>query len=294
MSYTSNSQTIDFLFNISDDNDISNCSLIINDAISSTNTSLNKSLVQNISALFNPGSYTWSINCSDEASNIRNSSLRSFVVNAISTSTPTSSSGGGGGGIITKPITHTYIISQTQGTEGYTQTLEKDDKIRFTFFDEKQEEHTLTIDTINQTYIKITIKSDPITLKLGVGQSTKLNLTNKDYYDLFVKLNSIKDNKAKITIQLIHEEINKAPVTGDAIETEDETTAEETETKSDLEIENLKRVVYILVIILIGVIILILFRERKYIKEAIKDLNIIEHKEKFNKELRPNKNKKSK
>ena len=44
---------------------------------------------------------------------------------------------------------------------------------------------------------------------MNVGQGAKLNLTSPDYYDLLIKLNSIKDSKANMTMQQIYEEIPK-------------------------------------------------------------------------------------
>jgi subtilisin family serine protease len=290
-SYSSSSQTVDFGFNVSDDNDISNCSLIVNSELSLTNSSVDKSLTQNFSVDYAPGSYTWNINCSDDAGNVGNSSLQSFTVTAPSSGGGGSGGGGGGGGTTSSiPKIHDITRITEEGfSQGVSKSLAKDDKIKFTFFDSSESKHTLTVNEVNGSYVKITIQSNPMTFKLGINQSAKLNLSSPDYYDLFIKLNSIKDEEADITIQLINEEIPKPDsllkVTGDAVDNKNELIEDGTE---DLgyEVEKLKRITYVLVLIIIVVAILFLFIERKYIKKEIEE-NFLSHKEKFNKEVKP-------
>ena len=135
------------------------------------------------------------------ANNENNSEQKSFTITA-----PVfrGSSGGGGG-----PSTKTYTATAEQASIGYTKPLAKNDKIKFTFFDENAGEHYLIINQIETNHVNLTIQSNPITLILGIGQSAKLNLTSPDYYNLYVKLNSISNNKADITIQTINEKIPK-------------------------------------------------------------------------------------
>ncbi len=262
-SYTSNSQTIVFGFNVSDNNDIANCSLIINGVVNLINSSVDKNIIQSFSQSFSPRTYNWNINCSDDAGNIGNSSVRSFVVNADSRPPP----GGGSSSSTSSAIitSKTYVISNEQVSKGYTKELGIKDKIKFIFFDEKAEEHVLSVNEINKSYVKIIIQSSPMSLILGIGQSAKLNLTSNDYYDLYVKLNSIENNKAELTIQTIHEEIPKVPITGKVVEEKQESLIEEDENIGE-ELKKLKTIIYILVVIVILVIIYLLFREKKYIE----------------------------
>ena len=268
-SYTSNSQEIVFGFNVTDSNSISNCSLIIDGSVNSTNSSVVKSSIQNFTVTFGTGTYNWNVNCTDKANNVKNSSQRSFTITA-----PASSGGGGGGGgggsssSAAISLAKTFVISKEQGSSGYTNELRKKDKIRFTFFDEKEGVHTLTINDIGIDYVYLTITSSPISLKLGVGQSAKLNLTNSDYYDLFVRLNSIKNNKADITMQLINEKIPET------IEKEE---IEKGEEIGYLELIRLKTVVFILAIALVLIILKRYFSKKSYRKI------IGGYKEKFNK-----------
>ena len=105
VSYTLNSLLIGFSYNVSEANDVNNCSLIINGAVSVVNSSINKSASSlSISQTFVPGTYNWNMNCSDDIGNIGNSSVRSFVISAPAVPAPaldtggSEGSGGGGGG----------------------------------------------------------------------------------------------------------------------------------------------------------------------------------------------------
>ena len=55
--------------------------------------------------------------------------------------------------------------------------------------------------------VEILIQSDPIRFTLNVGDWKKVNLNNDSYYDLYVELLSIVDQKAEIKIKKINEEI---------------------------------------------------------------------------------------
>jgi hypothetical protein len=69
-----------FYYNVTDDSNISGCSLIINNAINQTSVSVTKNVQQSISANISSGSYSWSINCTDAFGNTGNSSTRTIVI----------------------------------------------------------------------------------------------------------------------------------------------------------------------------------------------------------------------
>jgi len=286
-SYTASSQLISFSYNISDIN-IANCSLIINNTTNLTNSSITDlSANHDFSQTFAPGSYNWSINCSDSSGNIGNSNTRSFIINTPSP-TPASSSSGGS----STPSYDTYSPTEEEISKGYSQKLKKNDKIKFTFFDEKAGAHTLSITQIGKDFVNISVYSNTIKLVLGIGQSVKLNLTSSDYYDLYIKLNSIIANKAEIVIQTIHEEIPKPKITGEVVGTleEKESPENDKDLKSlDLKIKKLKTMIYTLIIIFIIIIIFLLFREKKILKTKEKSKGLKEIKKIFNKNMKPKK-----
>ncbi len=67
-----------FFYNTTDDKDILNCSLMINNKLNTTNISIQKNIQLNFSQTFSDGFINWSINCSDNTSyrNTGNSSTR--------------------------------------------------------------------------------------------------------------------------------------------------------------------------------------------------------------------------
>src|SRR3989339_856787 len=203
-SYTSSSQSITFSYNVSENINLSNCSLIVNDIISLTNISIvNTSETQSFTNSFVPGSYNWNINCSDKAGNINYTSQRSFTVTAPVV--VVSSGGGGGGG---SPSASIYAPTSNDLLIGYSNELKEKEQVKFTITGLEKSSHTLTLNSLKNNKVNITIKSEPINLLLGIGESKKLNVTSNEYYDLYIKFEGIKNNKASITIKTIFEEIN--------------------------------------------------------------------------------------
>ncbi|MBU4117067.1 MAG: hypothetical protein KKG94_04920, partial [Nanoarchaeota archaeon] len=271
-SYSSNSQQITFQYNVSDNYNIENCSLISNDAISSTNSSItNLSLTQSFTSTFTPGTYNWKINCTDKAGNQNASAQRSFTVTALPT---TISSGGGGGG--SSSSFQTYKPSVEQISEGYAKELREKDKMEFSLSKENIEKHTLTLNDVEENFVNITIQSNLIEIILGIGQDAKLNLTSPDYYDLYVKLENIVNKKANITIQTINEKILKQPTRTIHEESLNETKEQdsEEEIKSlNSGTEKLKIIIYILMLIFIIAFIFILLRKLDKKNEITKTIN---------------------
>ena len=174
----------------------------------------------------------------------------------------TSSGGGGGGG---GSSIKTYTAFPEQTSTGYTKSLSKNDKIKFTISNEITEQHTITTNYVGKDYADLTIQSDPINFILYVGEDKKLNLTSLEYYNLYVKLNSIKNQKANLTIQTIHESIIQVPIeiqenktiTGESVG------EEEIEQPKIPKIENFKTLVIIILIIVVLVISIIKHKRKK-------------------------------
>jgi len=199
---TSSSVSRTFFYNVSDNLNVNNCSLIINGAINMTNSSINQSLTGNFTQTFSPGSYSWNVNCTDFGGNSANSSLQSFTITAPATTTSSGGGGGGGGGGGAAPTT-TYSASADQLSQGYTLELKKGEKIKFV----TTENHTLTVNSVSNYSASLTIQSSTIRINLSSGESVKLNLSSGEYYDLFIKLEGIVNSKANVTIKSIRESI---------------------------------------------------------------------------------------
>ncbi|MEK6934051.1 MAG: S8 family serine peptidase [Nanoarchaeota archaeon] len=289
-SVTASSTIINFTFNASDNLNINNCELMINGAVNLTNFSItNQSANHSFTQTLSSGNYNWNVNCTDQAGNVGNSSLRSITINAPASSPSSSSSGGGGGG--GGASAQTFVPSSDEVNRGYTKELVKNDKIKFVIYDIKAEQHILTIQEVGKDYVNITVNSSVINLVLGIGQSAKLNLTSANYYDLFIKLENITAGKAKLTVQLIKELIRNEKIK-DGGENENRTASDERNESTNGESngeENIKKedgtsrkikdrlidvaLIVILAFIVSGIFYLIeLKRERTLKKEIIKDV----------------------
>jgi hypothetical protein len=250
----------------------------------STNASLATNHSFSLSSLSASTTYYYNITNCDRANNCVINGTNSFATDAVSVVVNNNGGGGGGGG--GGVTTRTYIPSVAETTIGYTKSLAKDDKIKVTLFDGGNVQHTMTLDYVGTNSINLTIRSDPIKLSLGVGQSAKLNLSSSDYYDLYIKLNSITNNKADLVIQTIKEKMSNIPeITGDVVSEDGGD-----ENKKDIEGLRLKllkmqTIIYIFVVVFIIIIIFLFFKKKKYIKRS---LGIKEYKERF-KKIKPKK-----
>jgi hypothetical protein len=194
-------------------------SLSLGSASSSSDFVLSHSIA--LSGLSASSLYYYNVTSCDSSGNCANAS-GSFTTSAAdspgdsspggsspSGSSPSGSSASSSTTTDDVPIPEVFEVSSAEVSTGYTKSLKKDEKVNFSIFDSDGARHLLTVNEIGVDYVNLTIESDPVNFKLGVGQSVKFNLTSADYYDLMVKLNSITNDSAELTIQLIDEPIEK-------------------------------------------------------------------------------------
>jgi len=81
------SNTIDFIFNVSDLSDIQSCSLVINNSIADTATGLTKNINLTFSLILANSFYLWKVNCTDSAGRVGDSGTR-FLNVAVSNNPP--------------------------------------------------------------------------------------------------------------------------------------------------------------------------------------------------------------
>lgn len=110
-------------------------------------------------------------------------------------------SGGGSGSTIT-----TFNPTAIELISGYTKSLGTGDKIKFYL---NSENHTLTATGVFSAKVFVSIQSTLINLEILNNEEKKLNLTNSNYYDFYIKVNDIVDYKANLTIKVINEPVNK-------------------------------------------------------------------------------------
>jgi len=195
------SNSVTFFYNVTD-TDIASCSLIIDGAIDQTDTSIDEATTQTFTKTLANGNYNWNVNCTDYVNYVNSSETRSLTV---SYSAP---SGGGGGGGGTTTAAKSYSPTTAQMSEGYSESLATNDKISFSVSGTGHYLNVQKIDTI-LNYAQLTLSSNPIDFIIYINETKKFELTNDNYYDLYVKLNSIKAGKADVTIKNIQEYFEK-------------------------------------------------------------------------------------
>lgn len=287
-SETSSSVSKTFYYNVSDDYGVANCSLVINGVVDSTNSSItNLTQPHSFSKTVTPAVYVWSVNCTDNANNQNNSEEKSFTITTPATVTTSSSGGGGGGGGSATISGQTYSLPSiiTSVDEGATQEIKKEDKILFSIptSSSDKKEHTIKPLVIAKNYVKLEIKSEPINATIYIGETKNLDLDGDDFDDLIIKLNSINNGKANLTIKTFNEINIEAGVTGNVVEEKvEEKAIPEDEKVSDV----LQRIKDVLLVVLIVAVLVILF-----VKFDKREKSIKKYKEKFNKEIKPSKKK---
>jgi len=140
------------------------------------------------------GTFTYSCSVTDYAGNTA-SSPTTYVVNAVSS---------GGGSSTTSFWKSTHAISDEEFQNSYTKQLSKTERIRVSV---NNEYHYVGVRELTETSATIEITSEPVQVKLEIGQDAKFDVTDDGYYDIYVLLNSITGGKAEITIKEINEEI---------------------------------------------------------------------------------------
>jgi len=158
-------------------------------------------------------SYSYTVTCSDRAGNSKASSSTSFSTDACS--------GGGTTTTTTTTWTNTYRLTEEQAEEGFTQELSAKHRVKISV---GGADHHIGIKSLTATSATIEIASDPVEVTLEVGEDAKVDVTDDGFYDVYVILNSIADNKADVTIKSIYEEV---PEGAEGVETTGEVTGEE-------------------------------------------------------------------
>ena len=191
--------------------------------------------------------YSYTITCTDYAENVGTSTF-GFKTNGCSTSA--ASSGGGGGGTAATTWTNTIVKSDTElSSEGVTEQLAVKNKVEVKVGGKK---HYVGVTALTATSATIEISSDPVSVKLNVGQDAKLDLDKDGTYDMYVKLNSIANNKADVSVTKISETI---PVgEGDVATTGEQVAQQQTETPAVVPEKGSKAWVWVIVIVLIVII----------------------------------------
>ncbi len=170
-------------------------------------------------------------------------------------SSSSSSSGGGGGGSGTSFWVNTQSVTEKQFTEGYTQSLAK--KYRAQVSIDKKFHYIGVVDLTSAT-ATINVSSKSFQAVFNIGDEKKFDVTEDGYYDIYVKLNSITNNKASVTIKKINEKIPASattPATTPAAESEPIPTAPTIPSEELEEIKSSNALFWVIGIIIVIVIL---------------------------------------
>jgi subtilisin family serine protease len=190
---TTGTTTIPFQFSVTDALNIAQCDLIIGGSVAASNSSaiVNNS-ANTISKSMSAGSYTWSVNCTDEAGNVGNSSSRSLTINSASTGGQTNNNDNTGN---VNVASEAIIILPGES---------KDENIALgsSFgFSTGTETHRIKVSQIYSDSVEFVIYSSPLTFVLKVGQTKRLDLSGNGKYDIELTLLSVIGNTVNLRIK---------------------------------------------------------------------------------------------
>ena len=171
--------------------------------LSSDSLTLVISHLVRLSSLSSSTLYYYNVSSCDSVGNCNTSMQFNFTTleaaSAISNSGSSNGGGSSGGG--------TIDLSVDDGDLSVMEKiLGKGAKILFKL---DKEIHSMKIINIDNTSVTIEISSTPQQAVLIIGEERKFEINDDNYYDILVRLNEIKNNKANLTISGIHEELIK-------------------------------------------------------------------------------------
>ncbi|MBU2577179.1 MAG: hypothetical protein KKF50_05675 [Nanoarchaeota archaeon] len=151
------------------------------------------------------GTYYYTCSVTDYASNTA-SSTASYDVSG-------GSSGSSGSTTTTNFWTKgTQTVTDEQFAESYTKELQVRQRVKVKV---ETLNHYIGVVGLTATTATINVSSDPQQATLIVGDERRFEVSDDDYYDILVKLNSIENNRANITVKSIHELITEDTVAGE-------------------------------------------------------------------------------
>jgi len=194
----------------SNDRELKNLSFFIfENGILLENSSVNISGTVNSSTflynLTNEGNYTWGCetysNESDySAKNYTMSYEKTETIIAAETIVPRTSGGGSGGG-----VTPVITLSDQQLSLGVSKKISVGQRTNIQI---NNQNHSIQLNKIFNDSINLTIRSEPISFVMSMGEERKLNLTSAEYYDLYIKVESVAKSSVNITFRKIAEVIS--------------------------------------------------------------------------------------
>ena len=201
--------------------------------------------------------------CNDTLGNQNNTEKVNFTISVPSSETPASSGGGGGGGGTTTTFwTSTKVLSNEVLNSGVEEELGVKERVQVEVGGEQHYVGVISVDN-NSRRVTINISSNPIQITLGIGEERKVDVSNDDFYDIYLKLISILNNKANLTIKNIHEKILTSNVNGTVKGNETIINGEEVKKQGNLLWTALGVGAGVIVLFSVGIFIYLLNKKKK-------------------------------
>jgi hypothetical protein len=103
----------------------------------------------------------------------------------------------------------TYTVDESSLTLGYGADLANNERMKLIFDEDGYYVTYIGIVDLQSDYMNLDVSNDSQLYNMEVGQELKLNVTNKDYFDLYIKINPITGERANLFVKKIHESIPK-------------------------------------------------------------------------------------
>lgn len=171
------------------------CTCSGTDATSGVSTSIGSSTSGSITSTASTGTFTYTCSVTDNAGNSANLAAAYSVIQ---------SPGAGSTNGPTTTTWTTYPVSEELFEQGHTRVLGVKNRLKVQV---DSQDHYIGVLSISGTKATIEISSTPVQVILSAGQNASVDVNNDSFYDIYVLLNGIVNNKANVTIQKINEEI---------------------------------------------------------------------------------------
>lgn len=169
------------------------------DATSGVNSSLVSSGVTYTTS--STGTYSYTCSVTDYAGNSHS------VIASYSVTGSNGGIGGGSGSITGFWTAGTHSVSDDAFSNGFDYSMPSRERVRVSIANEYH--YIGVVEIKNDNSIVINISSTPQTATLLVGDERKFDANEDGFYDIYVKLISIKNGEAEITIKSIYEEVTE-------------------------------------------------------------------------------------
>lgn len=226
------------------------CTCTTSDATSGINSASSggsSTSPQGVGTPSSTGVFTYTCSAVDNGG-LTASATATYAITQQGTGSPSSSLG-------TTWITQT--ITDSVFTQGYTAQLRSKNRIKVQI---ASQDHYIGVLSLTGTNATIQISSNPINITLSAGQNATVDVDNDGFYDIYVLLNSIINNKANLTVKKIHDAV---PPGGSAVQTSGETGEEEEQEEEGEEPTSLTWLWVLIAVVILAAIVWVVVKKNK-------------------------------